>query len=50
MSYEDPQLVKPGLQLHTDVKALGYKDPQEIKYGLRGPTVGKAWVTMTHRR
>jgi hypothetical protein len=29
---------------------MGYKDQWELKYGLREPTVGKAWVTMTHRR
>jgi hypothetical protein len=29
---------------------MGYKNPRELKYGLRGPTVGKTWVTMTHRR
>ena len=27
---------------------MGYKDPWELKYELRGPTVGKAWATMTH--
>jgi hypothetical protein len=40
MGYEDPRLVKPGLQCHAGVKALDYKDPRELKYGLRGPTVG----------
>ena len=49
MGYEDPRLVKPGLQWHTGVKVLGYKDPRELKPGLRGPTDGKAWVTITHR-
>jgi hypothetical protein len=40
-------MVKPGLQLHTGVKALSYKDPRELKYGLRGPMGVKVWVTRT---